>query len=178
LKNNGFLIKSDNALIAETNGRHTLTELCKKLKLPMEIGPYLPWDGEWHHVSAYANEVPYYHLGRVEAWLKTDPGRKALEKAKAEQKAKKDSTLEVAVAVAKVTWTAYYTDWKRGRATRGAAYTKTEAAVEVRFHPHKVMATIVRPDGSCFRKAADGFDMEAVDGEVIPTPKWKGKAHE
>jgi hypothetical protein len=109
LKNNGSLIKSDNALSAETNGRRTLTELCKKRKLPLEIVPYLPWDGEWHHVSAYANEVPYYHLGRVEAWLKRDPGRKALEKAKAEQKAKKDSTLEVAVAVAKVTWTAYYT---------------------------------------------------------------------
>ena len=178
MKNNGFLIKSDNALIAETNGRHTLTELCQKLKLPLEIGQYLPWDGEWHHVSAYANEVPYYHLGRVEAWLKTDPGRKALEKAKAEQRAKKDSTLEVAVAVATVSWTAYYTNWKRGRATRGAAYTKTEAAVEVRFHPHKVMATIVRPDGSCFRKAADGFDMEAADGEAIPRPKWNGKTHE
>ena len=167
MKNNGFLIKSDNALIAETMGRHTLTELCRKLKLPMEIGPALPWDGEWHHVSAYANEVPYYNLGRVEAWLQTEPGRKALEKAKAEQKAKKDSTLEVVVAVAKVTWTAYYTDWIRGQARRGAAYTKTEDAVEVRFHPRKVMATIVRPDGSCFRKAADGFDMVGPDGDRI-----------
>ena len=175
MKNNGFLIKSDNALLAEAKGRYTMTELCRKLKLPKEIGPFLPWDGEWHHVSAYANEVPYYHLGRVEAWLKTDPGLKALAKAKAEQKAKKDLTLEIVVPVTEVTWTAYYTDWKRGRATRGAAYTKTEAAVEVRFHPKKVMATIVRPDGSCFRKAADGFAMVGKDGQVIPPPSgWLG----
>jgi len=176
VKANGFLIKSENALLAESKGRHTLTEICRQLKLPLEIGASLPWNGEWHHVSAYANEVPYYDLGRVEAWLKTDSGRKALEKAKAEQKAKKDSTLEVAVAVSKVTWTAYYTDWKRGRATRGSAYAKTEEAVEVRFHPKKVMATIVRPDGTVFRKAAGGFDMVGPDGKVIPQPKMTGKS--
>lgn len=79
--------------------------------------------------------------------------------------------------VAKVTWTAYYTDWKRGRATRGAACTKTEAVVEVRFHPNKVMATIVRPDGSYFRKSAGGFEMVAPDGKAIPAPKWEGQVH-
>lgn len=82
MKNNGILSKSDNALRAETEGRFTLTELCRQLKLPTEIEAALPWDGEWHHVSAFANEVRYYRLARVESWLRTKAGQKALESAK------------------------------------------------------------------------------------------------
>ena len=77
------------------------------------------------------------------------------------------------VPVARVSWVAYYTDWVRGRPTRGRGYTRMEPAVEVRFHPKKTMATIVRPDGTRFRKSADGFLMEGADGAEIPPPEFR-----
>lgn len=149
----GTLIKSDNALFAEDNGRFPATMLCKKLRLPAEIVDYLPWDGEWHHVSSFANKVNYYNLARVREWLATEEGQLALKEAKAEKKAKADKALEVVHTDVVVVSQEYRTEWsKRGRPF-SVPVERKYAVAELRTHPKKVMVELVLKNGDFMKKS-------------------------
>ena len=158
MKENGVLIKSDNALIAEDNGRFNASVICKKLKLPTEIVPFLPWGGEWHHVSAYANEVKYYDLEKVQEWLKTEEGVLALKEAKADRKAKKDEALLIIHRDVMIRCREYVTEWHNGR-PRSISVTRQYAAKEVRIHPKKTMAEIIYANGQFERKKCSNLTI-------------------
>ena len=88
----GTLIKSDNALLAEAESRYPITEATKRLRdelVQREIKATLQqcrraleeygYDGEWHHVSRYANKVNYYDVSAVLEMLDEPNSRKVLE---------------------------------------------------------------------------------------------------
>lgn len=107
MKMGGVLIKSNNALIAEDDGRYPLTEAKQRLKrrcprLTLDQCRWLLkvlWHGEWHHVSAYANEVPYYDVERTLAEYLANPSIL--------DRYQKKITAEKAVIV-KIVWREWY----------------------------------------------------------------------
>ena len=167
LKIDGVLIKSENALRAESAGRFGLSEICRRLRVPAEIEPDLPWDGEWHHVSAYANRVRYYSLAETKEWLKSSEGQSALAKAKIARKAKLDLALERRIPCAKVSWEYRETVWKNGRPKSGGWATEWRRASEVVIHPKKIMWTIVFANGESTKKKAFSFRVYGEKGEEI-----------
>jgi hypothetical protein len=61
---NGGFSYSSNALLVMDGGRMTMTTQVKARRI-LE----LTHDGEWHHVSQYANRVPFYDVHKAVAWV-------------------------------------------------------------------------------------------------------------
>jgi hypothetical protein len=72
---NGGFSYSSNALLAMDEGRMTMTHAKKEVAEILHITQVkarrileLTHDGEWHHVSKYANRVPFYDVRKAVAW--------------------------------------------------------------------------------------------------------------
>jgi hypothetical protein len=72
---NGGFSYSTNALLAMDEGRMTTTHAKKEVAEILHITQVkarrileLTHDGEWHHVSKYANRVPFYDVRKAVAW--------------------------------------------------------------------------------------------------------------
>ena len=153
MKINGILIKSDNAYRAESEDRFPLSVLCKKLKIPTEIAPSLPWGGEWHHSSMYANEVKYYDLELVEEWLTTEDGKAAMVEAKAIH-SNKDIAIHENQEV-------HWLDWY---GTRKHPKCNEREAAPCRVEVKKQTATVTFPSGRKMvkRLTTEGFNFRPV----------------
>jgi len=68
---NGFS-KSNNAVIAECDGRFPASKAAKILGVPVKfLKECCGWanGGEWHHTSKFYNVVDYYNAELIRAWL-------------------------------------------------------------------------------------------------------------
>jgi hypothetical protein len=76
LKTFGVLIKSDNALRAEKEGRHNATSAARITKLPVAFIKQCCQFAktETHHVSKFANDVDYFSVEAIEAWRRSETG--------------------------------------------------------------------------------------------------------
>jgi len=154
-----ILIKSDRALEAEANGRYPAGTVAAKLGVPRGfITAQAPWDGEWHHVSKYANAVRYYDLEQVTDWLGSEDGQEAYREWQERRKEKKTVVYQNAA----VSWREWTGSFRHPRAIE-KSMTGCEVVdrgghfVEVRF-----------PSGGTMKKkkAANGFKV-VVDGKTV-----------
>lgn len=72
---NGGFSYSSNAMLAMDEGRMTMTHAKKEVAEILHITQVkarrileLTHDGEWHHVSKYANPVKFYDVRKAVAW--------------------------------------------------------------------------------------------------------------
>ena len=72
---NGGFSYSSNAMLAMDEGRMTMTHAKKEVAETLHITQIkarrileLTHDGEWHHVSKYANRAPFYDVRKAVAW--------------------------------------------------------------------------------------------------------------
>jgi hypothetical protein len=88
MKRGGVLIKSNNALAAEREGRFPATGISKALRVPAAaVLALAPDDGEWHHCSKFANEIRYFDLEVCREYFGSDVGKAAMATWKAARKA-------------------------------------------------------------------------------------------
>ena len=151
MKINGVLLKSDNALRAENDGRFVASEIARQIgggltaaivaDIHGEIA-HLVSDGfEWHHVGKFANEIRYYDLRLCEKYF-AKPGpaaRIAALKAAATAAAKAEPTT--------VRATVKWIDWSGTR--RRPVATEVECVADVAVKGDWATCTVV----SCARGA-------------------------
>ena len=153
MKRGGVLIKSDNALAAERDGRFPASGIATAIGVPAgAVSALAPSDGEWHHASKFANEVPYYELEACREYFASEEGKAALVAWKETKKA-------VAVVVHEgqtVTWLEWGGTRKHPKADK---CTLAGCIVTVKGNT----ATVKQPDGRTFQKrlTTRGFSFRA-----------------
>lgn len=70
------LSKSNNAVLAERQGRFPATVIGEHLNIPYKfIQETCQWaiiKGEWHHTSMYFNQTKYYDENKIRLWVEND----------------------------------------------------------------------------------------------------------
>jgi len=142
MKLGGVLIKSNNALAAEREGRFPATAIGKALGVPAAaVLALAPDDGEWHHSSKFANVVRYFDLETCREYFASDTGKAALA-------AWREARAAVTVIVHE-NQTVNWLEWSGSRAyPKATEYAVDGCSVTVKGGT----ATVQTPDGKTFRK--------------------------
>ena len=154
-----ILIKSDRAIAAEEDGRYPASRIATILGIPSSfVAQHVPWDGEWHHVSKFANEISYYDLVAVREWLQSDEGQTTYQLWKDRRRARKTTTYQNVT----VEWLAWSGSFRHPRSTQCEA-----SGCEV-IDSGGAFVEVKLPDGKTFRKkkTTRGFAV-IVGGETV-----------
>ena len=142
MKLGSVLLKSDNALAAEREGRFPATGIGRALRFPASaVLALAPDDGEWHHSSKYANEVRYFDLETCREYFASEVGQAALVAWTAAQKSSPTNVYDDQTVI--------WLEWGGTRKHPSADKCEAEGCtVAVRGNT----ATVTRPNGQTFQK--------------------------
>ena len=167
--------KSNNALLAEREGKFPATVIEKRLKLPKGFVKHFCGFAltEWHHTSKFYNSTDYYDATMIESWMNGNDS--------AVGESFDASIREWKTIVNQSTETVIYENvdvkWLEWSGTRNYPVAKEKTAKNVTIKDSgKTMLTIILGDGTTFRKARNtrGFSFEVKSKESVSVERKDG----